>query len=425
MFERLDQIEARYDELTQALASPEIMNDSARYQKTAKAHAEISAIVEKYREYKDLKKGIADSKAVLADEKDPEMRAYAQEELDKLEARVAGIEEELKVLLLPKDPNDEKDVILEIRAGTGGDEATLFAAEMFRMYTRYAETQGWKVEVLSTSESGVGGLKEVIALIEGQRVYSRLKYESGVHRVQRVPATEQQGRVHTSAVTVAVLPEAEDVDIKIEAKDLRIDTFCSSGPGGQSVNTTYSAVRITHIPTNTVVSCQDEKSQIKNREKGMRVLRSRLYEMEMQKQQDALAKERKAMVGSGDRSEKIRTYNFPQNRVTDHRIGLTIHQLAEVMDGKLQPIVDALVTHYQAEKMKQETNNGIAKKARVRVQRDGDWIEGEAAMNGAGPELRTAKAGKTPLTPDDALEIFENGRWAPIPYEKLRSRLAT
>ena len=355
MFERLDQIEARYDELTHLLASPEIIGDSAKYQKTAKAHSEIAPMVEKYREFKDLKKGIAESRAMLVDEKDPEMRTYAQEELDKLEARVALVEQELKVLLVPKDPNDEKDVILEIRAGTGGDEATLFAAELFRMYTRYAETQGWKVEVLSTSESAVGGLKEVIAMIQGQRVYSSLKYESGVHRVQRVPATEQQGRVHTSAVTVAVLPEAEEVDVKIDAKDLRIDTFCSSGPGGQSVNTTYSAVRITHIPTNTVVSCQDEKSQIKNREKGMRVLRSRLYEMEMQKQREAQAKERKAMVGSGDRSEKIRTYNFPQNRVTDHRIGLTIHQLQEVMDGKLQPLVEALVTHYQAEKLKGES----------------------------------------------------------------------
>ena len=357
MFQRLAQIEARYDELTQALASPDIMNDSARFQKTAKAHSEISDIVEKYHEYKDLTRGIAESRAMLADETDADMRAYAEEELAKLEPRVVTVEEELKVLLLPKDPNDEKNVILEIRAGTGGDESTLFVAEVFRMYNRYAETQGWKVEVLSTSESGVGGMKEVIALIEGNRVFSRMKYESGVHRVQRVPATEQQGRVHTSAITVAVLPEAEEVDVKIEAKDLRIDTFCSSGLGGQSVNTTYSAVRITHIPTNTVVSCQDEKSQIKNREKGMRVLRSRLYEVEMQKQQDALAKERKQMVGSGDRSEKIRTYNFPQNRLTDHRIGFTIHQLEQVMDGKLQPLIDALITHFQAEKMKQETTS--------------------------------------------------------------------
>jgi peptide chain release factor 1 len=355
MFERLDQIENKYDELTRALASPEVMNDSQKYQKTAKAHSEISDVVEKYREYKDLKRGIEESKAMLAEETDADMRSYAQEELTRLETRLATTEEELKLLLLPKDPNDEKSVVLEIRAGTGGDEATLFAAEMFRMYNRFAETQRWKVEVLSTSESGVGGLKEVIAIIEGKGVYSRMKYESGVHRVQRVPATEQQGRVHTSAVTVAVLPEAEDVDIKIEAKDLRIDTFCSSGPGGQSVNTTYSAVRITHLPTMTVVSCQDEKSQIKNREKGMRVLRSRLYEMEMEKQQQAMAKERKSQVGSGDRSEKIRTYNFPQNRVTDHRIGMTLHQLTDVMDGKLYPIIDALITHDQAEKMKEQT----------------------------------------------------------------------
>ncbi|HEX8925776.1 MAG TPA: peptide chain release factor 1 [Terriglobales bacterium] len=354
MFERLDQIEARYEDLTKQLASPEIVGDSAKYQKTAKAHSDLLPVVEKYREFRDLKRGIEDSRAMIESETDPDMRAYAQEELTSLEERMTAAEAELKVLLLPKDPNDEKNVVLEIRAGTGGDEATLFAAEVFRMYMRYAESRRWKVEVLSSSESSVGGLKEVIAIIEGQRVYSQMKYESGVHRVQRVPATETQGRVHTSAITVAVMPEAEDVDIKIEAKDIRIDTFCSSGPGGQSVNTTYSAVRITHLPTNTVVSCQDEKSQIKNREKAMRVLRSRLYEVEQAKQQEALAKERKQMVGSGDRSEKIRTYNFPQNRVTDHRIGLTLHQLGDVMDGKLQPLVEALVTHFQAERLKQE-----------------------------------------------------------------------
>ena len=351
MFERLEQIEARYEELGRQLADPEVLGDHDKYQKIARQHRDLADVVDKFRQYREVRTGIADARSMLA-ESDPEIRAMAQEELTQLEEREPKIEEELKVLLLPKDPNDEKNVVLEIRAGTGGDEASLFAAEIFRMYTRFAEQHRWKVEVLSLSESGVGGYKEVIAIIEGKRVYSQLKWESGVHRVQRVPTTETQGRVHTSAVTVAVLPEAEEVDIKIEPKDIRIDTFCSSGPGGQSVNTTYSAVRITHLPTNTVVSCQDEKSQIKNREKGMRVLRSRLYEMEMERQQSELAKERKSMVGSGDRSEKIRTYNFPQNRVTDHRIGLTLHQLDLVMQGRLQPIVDALIAFYQAEQLK-------------------------------------------------------------------------
>jgi peptide chain release factor 1 len=354
MFDRLEQLEARYEDLGAQLALPENTNDHEKYQKIAKQHRDLEAVVNKFRDYKQVKTGIADAESMLA-EPDEEIRAMAADELAQLQARLPKIEEDLKVMLLPKDPNDEKNVVLEIRAGTGGDEASLFVAEVFKMYVRFAEQHRWKVEILSESESSVGGMKEVIAIIEGERVYSQMKYESGVHRVQRVPETETQGRVHTSAITVAVLPEAEDVDVKIEAKDLRIDTFCSSGPGGQSVNTTYSAIRITHLPTGTIVSCQDEKSQIKNREKAMRVLRSRLYEVEMEKQHEALAKERKQQVGSGDRSEKIRTYNFPQNRLTDHRIGLTNHQLSEVMLGKLQPTVDALTAHYQAELLKAET----------------------------------------------------------------------
>jgi peptide chain release factor 1 len=354
MFDRLDQLEARYDDLSHQMSDPTLVNDQKKFQAIAKQHRDMEPTVDKFRQYRKIKEGVAEAKAMLS-ESDPEIKAMAQDELATLEPRLVTVEEELKVLLLPKDPLDEKNVILELRAGTGGDEAALFVAEVFRMYLRFAEQHRWKVEILSQTESGIGhGLKDVTAIIEGDHVYSQMKYESGVHRVQRVPATETQGRVHTSAITVAVLPEVEEVDIKIEAKDLRIDTFCSSGPGGQSVNTTYSAIRITHLPTQTVVSCQDEKSQIKNREKAMRVLRSRLYEVEAERVHQIQAKERKSQVGSGDRSEKIRTYNFPQNRLTDHRIGLTNHQLAMVMEGQLQPTVDALVAHYTAEKLKAE-----------------------------------------------------------------------
>jgi peptide chain release factor 1 len=351
MFDKLDSIEEKYEELTRALSDPETLTDQQKYTRIAKQHRDLEEVVAKYREYKALVRGIGETKELLGAEDDAEMLQLARTEMAELEQRCDTVEAELKVALIPKDPNDEKNVILEIRAGTGGDEATLFAAEIMRMYSRYAERQKWKVQVLEASESGIGGLKEAILLIEGNRVYSKLKHESGVHRVQRVPQTEASGRIHTSAITVAVLPEAEEVDIKIDPKELRIDTFCSSGPGGQSVNTTYSAVRITHLPTNTVVSMQDEKSQIKNREKAMRVLRSRLLEIEQEKQHNAIASERRSQVGSGDRSEKIRTYNFKDNRVTDHRIGYTAHQLDLFMEGDISELIDALVAHYQAEKL--------------------------------------------------------------------------
>ncbi len=356
MFEKLTAIESRYTELMRLLADPAVHADPAVYRSHAKALAEIEPLVERFREYKSVLQQIAQSEEIIRSG-DAELADLAREELAALGSRRDALLADIKVLLIPKDPNDEKNVMLEIRAGTGGDEAALFAAELLRMYTRYAERQGWRVEMMSSSETGVGGLKEGIAVIEGRQVYSRLKYESGVHRVQRVPATEASGRIHTSTATVAVLPEAEEVDVEIEAKDLRIDTFCSSGPGGQSVNTTYSAVRITHLPTGIVVSQQDEKSQIKNKAKAMKVLRSRLYEIEMRKQQEAIAKDRRSQVGTGDRAEKIRTYNFPQNRITDHRINFTTHRLADVLNGDLSELIDSLTTHFQAEKLKEATTD--------------------------------------------------------------------
>jgi len=347
---QLDDVEKRFEALNEAMADPAVINDPEQYRKTAKTHRDLEEIVSVYREYKKAAEDLEGAR-LMADDSDPDMKAMAEEEIARLEPEVERFTEQLKVLLLPKDPNDDKNVLLEIRAGAGGDEASLFALEVFRMYSRYAENHRWKVEVTSSSDSAAGGAKEVIALVNGDKVYSRLKYESGVHRVQRVPVTEQQGRIHTSTITVAVLPEADDVDIKIEPKDIRIDTFCSSGPGGQSVNTTYSAVRITHLPTGLVVSCQDEKSQIKNRAKAERVLRSRLYEMEMQKQLQAIGADRRSQVGTGDRSEKIRTYNFKENRVTDHRIGLTLYQLDKVMEGDLDELITACTTFYNSRKL--------------------------------------------------------------------------
>jgi peptide chain release factor 1 len=352
-FQKLRDLESRLAEVENRMSEPDVARDPSAFQKLARESKDLSPVVEKYRAYKGTLGELTKVQEMIRGESDPDMREMAHEELHALEQRRDALETEIPLLLIPKDPNDDKNVLLEIRAGTGGDEAALFAGEIFRMYSRYAERVGWKVDVISANRTGQGGIKEIIAIIEGDRVYSKLRYESGVHRVQRVPATEAAGRIHTSAVTVAVLPEAEEVDVKIEAKDLRIDTFCSSGPGGQSVNTTYSAVRITHLPTNTVVSCQDEKSQIKNREKGMKVLRARLYEMALEEQQKEIASERKSQVGSGDRSEKIRTYNFQQARVTDHRIGLTLHRLHDVLDGDLEEILGGLIAHRQAEKLQQ------------------------------------------------------------------------
>ncbi|HMF62357.1 MAG TPA: peptide chain release factor 1 [Vicinamibacterales bacterium] len=359
MFDKLNAVEAQYERLMAEMSDPAVQADTTKFRSHSKALSEMQPLVERFREYKDVVGHLTATEELM---KDPDMRELAQEELKSLEARRDALLADIRVLLVPKDPNDAKNVVLEIRAGAGGDEAALFAADLFRMYSRYAERQGWRVELLNVSENGSGGTKEVTAIIEGRGAYSRLKYDSGVHRVQRVPATEAQGRIHTSTATVAVLPEAEEVDIHIDAKDLRIDTFCSSGPGGQSVNTTYSAVRITHIPTGTVVSQQDEKSQVKNRAKAMKVLRARLYEMEMRKQQEAIAKDRRTQVGTGDRSEKIRTYNFKENRITDHRVGFTMHQLTQALDGDISELIDAAVTHFTSEKLKEATDADSAVK---------------------------------------------------------------
>lgn len=357
MFDRLEDILVRFRELEEEMLDPGIINDQNRYRKLMKERSDLSEIAEKYMEYKATQSNIEDSLAMLEEETDEEIRELAKEELNTCKAKLAKIEEELKVLLLPKDPNDDKNVIVEIRGGAGGDEAALFAAELYRMYVMYAERNRWKVEMMNLNENGIGGFKEVIFMISGKGAYSKLKYESGVHRVQRVPVTESGGRIHTSTATVAIMPEAEEVDVELDLNDCKFDVFRSSGNGGQCVNTTDSAVRLTHIPTGIVISCQDEKSQLKNKDKAIKILRSRLYELELEKARDAEAEARKSQVGTGDRSEKIRTYNFPQGRVTDHRIKLTVHQLEEVMNGDLQEIIDSLIAADQAAKLANMSNN--------------------------------------------------------------------
>ncbi len=355
LFDRLKSIEQKYQELETKLSDPEILKNQEQYQLLAREHAELTPLIKTFRTYQQVEKELETNQTLLRTESDEEIKELAREEIQQLKEKLAALEDELRFLLLPKDPNDDKNILLEIRAGTGGEEAALFAADLFRMYSRYAERHHLKMEVLSYNPTGIGGLKEVIALIAGEKVYSRLKYESGVHRVQRVPVTESQGRIHTSAVTVAILPEAEDVDVQISPEELRIDVFRSSGPGGQSVNTTDSAVRITHLPTGLVVTCQDEKSQHKNKAKAMKVLQARLYDMMAQEQQQKMAQDRKSQVGSGDRSERIRTYNFPQGRVTDHRLGLTLYRLESFLDGDLDEMLDALVSYFRTEALKQQT----------------------------------------------------------------------
>ena len=351
MFDKLDDILIRFEEVLSELGEPDVANDQKRFRNLMKEQSELAPIVEAYKEYKQNKQNIEESLAMLEEEKDEEMRELAKEELNDSKARVEELEQVLKILLLPKDPNDDKNVIVEIRAGAGGDEAALFAAEMYRVYVHYAESFRWKIEMISCNESGIGGMKEVVFMISGQGAYSRLKYESGVHRVQRVPETESGGRIHTSTITVAIMPEAEDVDVELDLNDCKFDVFRASGNGGQCVNTTDSAVRLTHIPTGIVISCQDEKSQLKNKDKALKVLRSKLYELELEKAHDAEAEARRSQVGTGDRSEKIRTYNFPQGRVTDHRIKLTLHKLDSVMNGEIQEIIDSLTAADQAARL--------------------------------------------------------------------------